>query len=207
MESSRATNWNVFGVSFLRGWAFTGTASVVTATLCSFAWTLHGGGLAGWSSVVRTSAKTSLLLFLAAFVASSARALWRTPFTAWLLANRRYVGVAFAASHAIHLVGILEVVRLSPSFSRSLTTLVFGGFGYVVLFAMAATSFDAAVARLGRQRWQRLHTFGMYYLAVIFALSYVPRALVESAWYWLLAGPLFAAFALRAFAWQRQRRR
>ena len=206
MDTSRPTTWPAGSASFLRGWSLTGTASVATATLCSFAWTLHGGGLAGWSSVVRTSAKTSLLLFLAAFVASSARALWRTPFTAWLLANRRYVGVAFAASHAIHLVGILEVVRLSPSFSRSLTTLVFGGFGYVVLFAMAATSFDAAVARLGRQRWQRLHKFGMYYLAVIFALSYIPRALVESAWYWLLAGPLLAAVALRLIVWQRQRR-
>ncbi|MFN8643340.1 MAG: hypothetical protein U0802_17385 [Candidatus Binatia bacterium] len=207
MESSRVAAWNAFGVSFLRGWSLTGSATVVTATLCSFAWTLHGGGLAGWSSVVRTSAKTSLLFFLAAFVASSARALWRAPFTAWLLANRRHLGVAFAASHAIHLVGILEVARLSPSFSRNLTTLIFGGFGYVVLFAMAATSFDAAVARLGRQRWQRLHKFGMYYLGVIFALSYVPRALVESAWYWLLAGPLLAAVGLRLLVWQRQRRR
>lgn len=204
MEPSRATTWNAFGASFLRGWSLTGSATVATATLCSFAWTLLGGGLAGWQSVVRTSAKTSLLFFLAAFVASSARALWRTPFTAWLLANRRYVGVSFAASHAIHLLGILTVAQLSPDFSRSATTLIFGGFGYVLLFAMAATSFDGAVARLGRRRWALLHKTGMYYLWFLFVISYLPRAVVESPGYWLLAGPLLAAAALRLFVWRRQ---
>lgn len=206
MAPSRPTAWPAGAASFWRGWSLTLTAAVVTATLCSFAYTLLGGGLAGWSAVVRTSAKTSLLLFLAAFVASSARALWRTPVTAWLLANRRYLGVAFAASHAIHLLGIAAVAQLSPDFSRGAATLVVGGFGYVLLFAMAATSFDGAVARLGRRRWQWLHKTGMYYLGTVFLISYLPRALVESPWYWLLAAPLLAAFALRLLVWQRQRR-
>jgi DMSO/TMAO reductase YedYZ heme-binding membrane subunit len=206
MQQSRSTIGRAGGASSPRGWPLTLAASVVTATLCSFAYTLLGGGLAGWQSVVRTSAKTSLAFFLAAFVASSVRALWRTPFTAWLLANRRYIGVSFAASHTIHLLGIVAVAALSPDFSRGAATLLFGGLGYVLLFAMAATSFDGAVTRLGRRRWQRLHKTGMYYLWMLFVLSYVPRAVVESAWYWLLAAPLLAAVPLRLAVWHHQRR-
>src|SRR5262249_28034083 len=125
MEQPGSLTYNAGGASFRRGWPLTLAATVATATLCSFAYTATRGGLDGWSSVVRTSAKTSLLFFLGAFVASSVRVLWRTPATAWLLANRRYVGVSFATSHFIHLIGILMVAKLSPDFERSTVTLIF----------------------------------------------------------------------------------
>ncbi|MCW5954891.1 MAG: hypothetical protein KIT69_21760, partial [Propionibacteriaceae bacterium] len=70
----------------------------------------------------------------------------------------------------------------------------------------AATSFDGAVAWLGRRRWQLLHRTGMYYLWLIFAISYLPRALIESAWYAIPAGALLAALALRFAVYRRQRR-
>jgi len=206
MERPGSLTYNAGGASFRRGWPLTLSATVVTATLCSFAYTAMGGGLVGWQSVVRTSAKTSLFFFLTAFVASSVRALWRTPATAWLLANRRYIGVSFATSHAIHLVGILMVAKLSPDFSGNLLTVIFGGLGYVWLFAMAATSFDGAVTWLGHHRWKLLHKGGMYYLWFIFVISYLPRALVESAWYWPLVVMLFGALALRIVVYRRQRR-
>lgn len=205
-QSARSATYDAGGGSFRRGWPLTLTATVVTATLCSFAFTALGGGVDGWHGVVRTSAKTSLVFFLAAFVASSLRALSRTPATAWLLANRRYIGVSFAISHAIHLIGILMVVALSPDFSRSTTTLIFGGLGYVWLFAMAATSFDAAVSWLGRRRWHLLHQGGMYYLWFIFLISYLPRALMESAWYAIPTLALLGALGLRIAAHRRQRR-
>jgi hypothetical protein len=205
MAGERSVPWSRGGTSLWRGWSLTLSATVLTATACSFAYTVEGGGAGGWGAVVRTSAKTSLLFFLAAFVASSVRALWRTPTTAWLLANRRYVGVSFATSHAIHLVGIVLVATLSPDFALDPLTLVFGGLGYVWLFAMAATSFDGAVARLGRRNWQRLHTGGMYYLWLIFVISYLPRALTTSAWYWSVVVPLFGALALRIALSRRQR--
>lgn len=194
------------GATLWRGWTLTLTAAVATATVCSFAYTLEGGGLNGWSSVVRTSAKTSLLLFTAAFVASSARVFWRTPATAWLLANRRYLGVAFAASHAIHLLGIVFVANLSPDFVLELPTLIFGGGAYVLLFAMAATSFDGAAAWLGRRRWHLLHKTGMYWIWFVFVASYTPRMLMQSAWYAPMVALLFGAAGLRFAAWRRQRR-
>jgi DMSO/TMAO reductase YedYZ heme-binding membrane subunit len=123
--------------------------------------------------------------------------------TAWLLANRRYVGGALAASHTVHLLAIAVVARLDPTFTRSAGTLIGGGLAYALLYAMAATSSDSAVARLGRRRWKALHTTGMYYLWLLFVLSYLPRALIESRWYWLPAGALLAALALRAAAARR----
>lgn len=206
MAGDRTVSLSGGNTTLWRGWPLTLTATVVTATLCSFAFTLEGGGLAGWSSVVRTSAKTSLVLFLAAFVASSARVFWRTPFTAWLLANRRYIGVSFAASHAIHLLGIVLVAKLSPDFELSTVTLIFGGGGYVLLFAMAATSFDGAVAALGRRHWQRLHKTGMYWLWFVFVASYGPRMAVESLWYTPMVAALLAGVGLRYAAYRRQRR-
>ncbi len=206
MEQPGSLTFNAGGASFLRGWPLTLSATIVTATLCSFAFTAVGGGLEGWHSVVRTSAKTSLLFFTTAFVASSVRALWRTPGTAWLLANRRYVGVSFATSHFIHLVAILTVAKLEPDFATSATTVIFGSLGYVILFAMAATSFDGAVRWMTRRRWHLLHKTGMYYLWFIFVVSYLPRALTQSAWYWCFVAPLFAAVALRFIVYLRQRR-
>lgn len=189
--------------SAVRGWPIVLWATVAVCTVCSFMFTLAGGGAEGWRAVVRTSAKTSLVFFLAAFVASAARAFWRGPLTKWLLANRRYVGVSFAASHGVHLLAIVMVARLDPAFVLTTTTLIFGGFAYVLIAAMVATSFDASAAWLGRRRWQALHTTGMYYLWAIFALSYVPRMLIESAWYAVFVVPMLAALALRAAAHRR----
>lgn len=191
----------------LRGWPFTATAAAVIAALCAVSWFAAEGGVEGWRAVIRTSAKTSLACFLAAFAASSLRVFWRTPFTAWLLANRRYVGVAFAASHAIHLLGIVRVAQLDPAFVLETGTLIGGGLAYVLMFAMAATSFDGAVARLGARRWKALHKTGMYYIWIIFFVSYLPRALVESRWYWIPTLALVAGIGVRAAAWERQRRR
>ena len=46
----------------------------------------------------------------------------------------------------------------------------------------------------------------MYYLWFIFTISYLPRAVIESAWYWPFALALLAALALRVAAYRRQRR-
>jgi hypothetical protein len=190
----------------IAGWPVVGYAAAIVLLVCSVGFVVHGGGEAGWRMAVRTSAKTSLVLFLAAFVASSARALWRNDATRWLLANRRYVGVSYAASHAIHLVGIVALARVAPEFELEPTAAIFGGMAYVFLAAMTATSFDRTAAWLGPRRWKRLHKSGMYYNWFIFLISYVPRAIAESIFYAPFAFALVAAVGLRFVAWRRRRR-
>ena len=83
-----------------------------------------------------------------------------------------------AFSHALHLAAILWVAFGWPDgFETDAVTVVGGGLGFVLLFAMAATSTDAAVAALGRARWKALHATGMWVVWFIFLVSYGPRAL------------------------------
>lgn len=191
----------------LAGWPIVGWAALIVAGLCAAVFLAAGGGEAGWRAAIRLSAKTSFALFIAAFVASSLRALWRNEATRWLLANRRYVGVSFAASHAIHLVAIIMLDRAAPDFTIEPAALYGGGMAYVFIALMTATSFDRSAAWLGARRWGVLHKTGMYYCWFIFTQSYVPRMLVESLFYAPFVAILFGSIALRAVAARRARRR
>jgi DMSO/TMAO reductase YedYZ heme-binding membrane subunit len=177
----------------LVGWA---ALAVGAAAGAGFA--LAGGGEQGVHAVIRTTARTSLALFLAAFTASSLRRVWRAPATAWLLRNRRYLGLGMALSHAVHLAAILALVRGWPGAGGEIppATRIGGSAGYLVLAAMAATSSDRAVAWLGPRRWRALHRTGSWLLWGIFASSYVPRAGAEPD-YAPLAAAVLAAAALR----------
>jgi hypothetical protein len=190
----------------LAGWPLVGWSALTVAALVAAVFAAAGGGEAGWRAAIRLSAKTSLALFTAAFIASSVRVLWPTALTRWLLANRRYVGVSFAASHAIHLFAILMLLRVSPDFHIGTATLIGGGGAYVLLAAMTATSFDRSAAWLGARRWRLLHKTGMYYCWVIFFISYLPRMLVESILYLPFVAVLLGALGLRVAARRRLRR-
>jgi len=184
----------------LAGWPIVGWSAVMVALLCGAVLLAAGGGEAGVRAAIRLSAKTSLLLFSAAFVASSVRVLWPNQLTRWLLANRRYVGVSFAASHFIHLVAILALLRVAPDFRIGPPALIGGGLAYVFIAAMTATSFDRSAAWLGPRRWKALHKTGMYYCWFIFFISYLPRAIGESVLYWPFVAVLLAGLGLRAAA-------
>jgi hypothetical protein len=150
--------------------------------------------------VIRATARTSFVLFVLAFAASALRLAWSNGATKWLLANRRYVGVSFAVSHVLHLLAILALYDWSLrrfAVEAGALAVLLGGLGYVFVVAMAATSFDRTAAWLGARRWRRLHTSGMYYLWTIFAVSYVPRAIMESPAYAPFAVVAIVALALR----------
>ena len=55
---------------------------------------------------------------------------------------------------------------------------------------MAATSSDAAVRMLGTRRWRNLHRFGLYYLWIVFTVTYLRTSLP-------MAAVLVAALVLR----------
>jgi sulfoxide reductase heme-binding subunit YedZ len=181
-------------------------ATVVLIILTAVLVAAYGTGEAGIRVMIRSTARTSVLLFTAAFTASSAAQLWPRPFTRWLLRNRRYLGLSFAVSHAAHLLFIIDAAVLARFLEVNRVALIGGGLGYVFIAAMAATSFDGAVTWLGRRRWQRLHTVGAYYIWIIFVQSYVPRALIESVAYVPSALLLIGALVVRVMARKPPRR-
>jgi sulfoxide reductase heme-binding subunit YedZ len=153
-------------------WTVVGTtaALVMVASVATLVWL--GPGEAGVRAVIRLTARSSALLFSLTFAASAINRLWPGPRGRWLLRNRRYLGLSFAVSHAFHLAALIALAKLraDPWLLREsgLVRVLGGGFGYLLLAAMAATSFDGAVTWMGRRRWKLLHTFGMYVLAGIF---------------------------------------
>ena len=171
-----------------------------------------GTGEAGLRMLVRATARTSLVLFGAAFAASSLRSLWRTPATGWLLRNRRYLGLSFAVSHALHALALVGLgLVLGDAFEVDLVTLIFGGGAYLMIALMAATSSDRAYAWLGRRRWHLLHRVGVYWIWIIFANSYTARAVMaiargsESLAYVPVAIFIWALLGVRIAAWVRAR--
>jgi DMSO/TMAO reductase YedYZ heme-binding membrane subunit len=147
--------------------------------------------------MLRVTALVSATFFLAAFTASAWQRLRPTPTTRWMLRNRRYLGLSFAASHFVHGLAILALVhRLPGGWSAiPLATRTGGGAGYALIAAMAATSNDRAAAALGRW-WHRLHTTGLYVLWFIFTLTYAGPA-ARSPFHALLTAAFVAALCLR----------
>ncbi len=192
----------------MKGWRITILVSLGLVALAAFQLGVWGTGEEGIRVLVRSTARCSVVLFALAFSASALRSFWRGPTTKWLLANRRYLGVSYAASHALHAAALVALFGASTEFAESLgaVTLVGGGIAYVFTFAMAATSSDAAVRALGTTNWRRLHLVGGWYIWIIFAQSYLPRAAMDPAY--LPAGMIVLAVpALRTAAHLRQRAR
>lgn len=190
----------------IAGWSVVAWCSAALLAMTAVLLVVEGGGEEGVRTIVRASARTSVLLFMLAYSAAPLRVFWRAPATKWLLANRRYVGVSFAVSHTLHLAALVVLYRVSSEFRENLnaTTIIGGGLAYVFLYAMTLTSFDRSAAWLGRRSWKVLHTTGMHYIWGIFLNSYLPRALQAPA-YIPLAALLVAGAGLRAARFVRVR--
>lgn len=132
---------------------------------------------------LRTTARITLIAFLVAYLAMPLMRLSGAEWARGLVRNRRYWGVAAFVSHAFHLALIFAAVQKFYGGDwlamADMPTLVFGGLGYVLFFAMALTSTNGWVQRLGPENWRRLHTFGMHYLWAIFTLTLLLGQLAE----------------------------
>jgi len=173
------------------------TVAVAIGALCAAVLSAPAPGDEELRAVVRLTALTSTACFCAAFTASACARLWPSPTTRWLLANRRYLGLSFAVSHLAHGLAIGALQRRTDFLAGyDLTTLIGGGFGFVVIAILAATSNEAAVRWLGAAAWKRLHTIGVYYLWAIFVFTYIGPA-AESPYHAAMTLLLVLALALR----------
>ena len=191
----------------LAGWPIVGWATLIVVAIQLAVFALAGTGEEGVRMAIRASARTSVVLFGLAFVASSLYRLAPGTFTRWLLANRRYFGVSFACSHAIHLAAIVTLARV---FGAELPALIIGvgGLAYVFIAAMTATSFDRTTRWLGARNWHRLHGFGARYIWFVFFVSYLPKpgeqiTPIPSLFFALVV----AMAAIRTAAWWKARSR
>lgn len=172
-------------------WAFALSVAVLLGTLA-----LNGTAALGWRTATRHTAQVAFPLFLLAFVASSLARLWPGPRSRALVARRRALGLAFATAQLVHGVTILLYARQAKGVLDPDPSFVAGAIGFAFVGAMAATSSDAAMRRLGAPAWRALHRTGQWVLAVIFAVTYGGRVARDPAW-WPGLLLLVAALAIR----------
>jgi sulfoxide reductase heme-binding subunit YedZ len=183
----------------MNGWPIVGWATLVVGAIVATILTVVGSDEAGLRMGIRATARSSVVLFSLAFAASALRRRWPNDTTAWMLRNRRQLGVSFAASHLIHLILIVALGGFTWAgflANTPMITLIFGGTAYVFIALMTLTSFDATAAWLGPRAWKRLHTVGAYFVWIIFAQNFFRMAFMSS-FYWPYAALLAGAMVVR----------
>jgi DMSO/TMAO reductase YedYZ heme-binding membrane subunit len=191
------------------GWRLTGLMSLLLAAMSVFFLISHNWDVEGLRLVIRATARTSLVLFLLAFTAGAMAELVPGEPTRWQRRNRRYLGVSFAVSHAIHLAALFALARIDADLFWKLTNIAnitLAGAAYVLLAAMTATSFDHTAAWLGVRRWRLLHLIGGWYIWISFAVS-VGKRLPQGPIYWAMFALVLAAAIVRLVAMSRRNRR
>ncbi|WIW44975.1 ferric reductase-like transmembrane domain-containing protein [Bradyrhizobium sp. 62B] len=172
------------------GWRLLAALALSLVVLSLWIASMRQFEVEGVRMVIRFTARSSLLLFCLAFSAAALAQLWPNGWTRWQRRNRRYLGLSFAASHAIHAAAIILFANMDPvdfAAATSPVSYIFGGIGYAVIIAMGATSFDRTAALIGPRAWRTLHLAGGYYLWLQFMVSFGKR---------VPAMPLYAAFLI-----------
>ncbi|MBR0686428.1 hypothetical protein JQ594_10920 [Bradyrhizobium manausense] len=180
--------------SWFEGWRLLAALALSLIALSLWIASMRQFEVEGVRMVIRFTARSSLLLFCLAFSAAALARLWPNAWTRWQRRNRRYLGLSFAVSHAIHAVAIVAFARMDPAGFMQATSpasYIFGGIGYAAIIAMSATSFDRTAALVGPRAWRTLHLVGGYYLWFQFMVSFGKR---------VPAMPLYAAFLIPLLA-------
>jgi len=189
----------------MNGWRLTGLLSLLLIVMSGGLLALHPD-VEGLRQVIRATARTSLVLFAAAFTASALTELAPGGFTRWQRRNRRYLGVSFASSHFIHLLALLALAQVDAALFWTLTNptnIALAGTAYVLLAAMTATSFDRTAAWLGPRKWRLLHLVGGWYIWISFAVA-VAKRLPQGPVYWAMMALVLAVGILRLIAMARR---
>lgn len=147
--------------------------------------------------------------FLLTFTASPLQRLFPNRTTRWLLANRRYFGLAFAVGAFCQLAPIAVLaLRFRPALAdiHSESSQFGEDVIYLTLVLMTVTSFRATNRYLSLRAWRRLHSAGIYLLGGLYGVSYVYFALNTPTVTYVLFGIAFVlAWCLRAAMWWRRR--
>ncbi|WP_438971212.1 hypothetical protein [Methylophaga sp.] len=156
-------------------WRITGLVATVLALMSVISFVSLGFTEEAIRTMVRTTARSSVTLFVLAFTASSLYSLFKFNWTKYLLQNRRYIGVSFALSHFVHLFFLILLIAYFPEDSLAnlhIIEIILATLTYVFILLMTITSFDIPRRWIGEKGWHRLHTIGMYLVWLIFIETY-----------------------------------
>jgi DMSO/TMAO reductase YedYZ heme-binding membrane subunit len=160
-----------------------------------------------WRLAARWTARVGFPFLLLAYVARPLTQLWPSKLAKGLLQRRKYLGLGCALCHTVHL-GALITFFVVIDETPDLIAIIGGGWGYLLMFAMALTSNRTAMKAMGKW-WKRLHWAGIHTLWAIFLVTYAGR--LEDADTYLLGvitvSALLLAGTIRILAWIKTKRR
>ncbi|MEP1471617.1 MAG: hypothetical protein ABJK20_03990 [Halieaceae bacterium] len=198
--------------SLLNGWPFFWLVAGLT-----FAGMVSGYLLIGATTpeaavnMIRLSVQFASPWVFLAFVARPMTQLFPGNFSKWLLRNRRYFGLSFAAGFGWQAVFIGVLLALHSGYYweelHSDIDLLLRMASYVLLFALTITSFFPVRRKMRPEHWRWLHLVGIWYFWAAIWVSYAPMALSSNAKtvdvVYAVVG--LVALALRAAAYLRTR--
>ena len=173
---------NARGGSLLRHPLLNGWPLFYVIAGLSFAIILVGLATTGNSTPEATVAMIRLSVQLAspwiylAFVATALVQLFPSSFSAWLLRNRRYVGLSFAAGFGWQAVFILVLLVLHGDYYATVlhdtAEFISRMLSYLLLLALTVTSFFPVRRTMDPRHWQLLHLVGIWYFWAAIWVSY-----------------------------------
>jgi DMSO/TMAO reductase YedYZ heme-binding membrane subunit len=194
--------------SNLRNWTVFFGAIAATSLAAAAYLALAGSHDEAILITLRLSARVAFIVLLIIFVARPLQQMFRTPFTASLLRNRRLLGIAFAGIHTAHLGLIIYRSRVVETFDFTVSANLPGAFSYTVILVMFLTSFNATAKMLGPKNWRILHKVGLYWLFIAFTQTQLPDSLDElNNINWMLLVLIAAALVIRLTAYLAKRQR
>ncbi|MGB5630439.1 MAG: hypothetical protein WBM57_13805 [Woeseiaceae bacterium] len=206
---SALTNKAINGWSLF--WLISGAMSIVMVVAMLGVDLSTGPGV---STMIGFSVRWAVPFIFLVVATSSLQVLFPGPIPAWLLRNRKYLGLCFAVAMAWQGAFIFTMSMFFRDYYYEdiylLRDELEGSVGYIFLVAMVLTSFRFARKHLASRQWKLIHKSGLYFLwAYPFSvywwnLSYYedPQA-IDYLFYWMG----FLAFALRIAAWAKLRRK
>ena len=173
---------NARGDSLLRHPLLNGWPLFVVIAGLSFAIILAGLAITGTSTPEATVAMIRLSVQLAspwiylAFVATALGQLFPSSFSSWLLRNRRYVGLSFAAGFGWQAVFIVALLVLHGAYYATnlhdTCEFITRMLSYTLLLALTVTSFFPVRRAMDPRHWRLLHRVGIWYFWAAIWVSY-----------------------------------
>jgi len=201
------THQPVFKHKTLNGWRLFWSVAVLTTIAVIIPLSqIDASNSAHISEMIQHSVRLAVPWLFIAFAASALPVIYPSQFSRWVLRNRRIFGLCFAAGMAWQLFFILWMVfghfdyYMNEAYSfYDLSEQIPG---YLILFALTATSFHFGRKLLNRDQWRNLHKLGIYFLWFVvwttywFELFYYDDIqLIDHVFYWMGIGALGARMA------------
>ena len=177
---------NLHEYRLLNGWPlFFLIAAVTFAAMVTAFLLIEADSPEAAISLIRLSVQFASPWVFLAFIARPMTQLFPGNLSKWLLRNRRYLGLSFAAGFGWQAVFIGVLLALHNAYyweeMHNDIDLLLRMASYVFLVALTITSFYPVRRKMRPEHWRWLHLVGIWYFWAAIWASYAPMALSSNA--------------------------